>query len=280
MGTSIGSIFNIPAGMSRQADGSLVPTNSLNGVGVPQSSVYHTYGNADPNVVNQRMKDAANAGYGTVGMGYLLGTGNQTVADQGNSFYNNGTGIRDSNGTIRDPNQSTNWNVSQHGWGNGTDANAAAGWNTQKNNMMGGTPTSVGGGANNQGGVMPNLNTNPGVNNNATNPYGAGYTGFGNSSLSASGNPDYGNGNGSNGSNPSNPGQGNGGYPTGGYYAGQPQSNTMPTGVQGYVPRNTPGLAPAPINTKPVGNPTQPVVTAPTVKPRIPNSFAPVRPPS
>lgn len=98
-----------------------------------------------------------------------------------------------------------------------------------------GDPFLAFGTGNQPGGVMNNL---PTTINNTQNQYGAGYTGFGGSNLTASGGPVYNNNQGGGGQG----GQGSSGpsNPTNvpGYYAGMPQTNTRPTVIQGYTPTN------------------------------------------
>lgn len=128
-----------------------------------------------------------------------------------------------------------------------------------------GDPFLAFGTGNQPGGVMNNL---PGTINNTQNQYGAGYTGYGGSVLTASGGPVYsgqqggqqGGGQGSSG--PGNPAN------VPGYYAGMPQSNTRPT-VMPYLNNPMQGMGVAPVYNPnqqapaPVTTRSKPIVAAP-----------------
>ena len=151
-------------------------------------------------------------------------------------------------------------------WGNGTDANAAAGWDTWKRNFLSGGPgVSVGGNTTNQGGAMP---TTPAGNAAA---YGAGYTGFGNSNLTASGNPDYNGGSGNGG--PGGGGSGGNGGSTPYFYSGP--DSVMPWVTHPTTAPTTVAGAPVLRNT---ATPTVTTSTTPTSPATIANRFAPVIP--
>lgn len=111
----------------------------------------------------QRASDAANAGYGTIGTGYLYGVGGQTLADQSHTYNGGGYpgGGNIAPGSTPNPGQMT-WDQ----WAQNMQSN----YGVPNPGTLGGT----------SGGNVPGQPNNKVA---QASPYGSSYTGFGNSNV-------------------------------------------------------------------------------------------------